>query len=234
MKLKRPLILASSSPRRQYLMSEVGLSFSIEKPVIDESYPEGLPVEQVARYLASAKAEYFRTKMRDELIVTADTVVILENRILNKPSDRNDAVEMLSSLSGRTHRVMTGVSIVAKEKEEAFDETTEVTFEKLSGEQIEFYVDNFKPFDKAGAYGAQDCLPKHMNPCSPTEIAFLKSINKENLIVETMTQNHLSNGIVIIKKIDGSYFNVMGLPIHLLYHHLKTFIPTVDPTHHNG
>ena len=223
MKHNRPLILASSSPRRQYLMGEAGLTFSIEKPVVEEIYPDNLPVEQVAKYLASVKAEYFRTKMRDEVIVTADTVVILGARILNKPADRDEAIEMLSSLSGQTHRVMTGVSIVSKEKEETFDETTEVTFEKLSRERIEYYIDNFKPFDKAGAYGAQDCLPGNMNPCSPAEIAFLKSINKVDLIAETMTPPKAGNGVVIIRKINGSYFNVMGLPIHLVYKHLQNW-----------
>jgi septum formation protein len=211
-------------------MKAVGLTFSIEKPVVDEIYPPELPVEQVARYLAGIKAEYFRTKMRDEVIVTADTVVILDGRILNKPSGRQEAIEMLSSLSGKTHLVMTGVSIISKEKEETFDETTEVTFEKLSEERIVHYIDNFQPFDKAGAYGAQDCLPRDMNPCSVTEMAFLKSLNTEELIAETMAHSNSDNGVVIIRKINGSYFNVMGLPIHLVYDHLKNFIPSDDRT----
>ncbi|MBT1697769.1 septum formation protein Maf [Fulvivirgaceae bacterium PWU4] len=186
MKLKRPLILASSSPRRQYLMKEAGFEFVIEKPDVDESFPADMPVDQVARYLASKKAEYFRLKIRDEIVVTADTVVILFNKILNKPQDRKEAIEMLSSLSGRTHLVMTGVCIVSKEKEESFDDTTEVTFQALTREEIEFYVDHYKPYDKAGAYGAQDWI-----------------------------------GMVAIQRISGSYFNVMGLPIHKVYEHLK-------------
>jgi septum formation protein len=186
MMLKRPLILASSSPRRQYLMKEAGFEFATEKPDVDESFPAEMPVDQVARYLAQKKAEYFRLKIRDEIVVTADTVVILFNRILNKPQDRNEAIEMLSSLSGRTHLVMTGVCIVSKEKEESFDDTTEVTFQALTREEIEFYVDNYKPYDKAGAYGAQDWI-----------------------------------GMVAIQKITGSYFNVMGLPIHKVYEHLR-------------
>lgn len=184
--LKRPLILASSSPRRQYLMKEAGFEFVIEKPDVDESFPADMPVDQVARYLAAKKAEYFRLKIRDEIIVTADTVVILFNKILNKPQDRKEAIEMLSSLSGRTHLVMTGVCIVSKEKEESFDDTTEVTFQALTREEIEFYVDHYKPYDKAGAYGAQDWI-----------------------------------GMVAIQRISGSYFNVMGLPIHKVYEHLK-------------
>lgn len=221
MKPNRPLILASSSPRRQYLMSEAGFNFAIEKPHVDEIFPAHLPVEQVARYLAELKAEYFRPNMRDEVIVTADTVVILDQKILNKPADRNEAIAMLSALAGRTHRVMTGVSIVSREKEETFDDTTQVTFESLSREEIEYYIDNFEPYDKAGSYGAQDCLPKNFNPCSTEEMAFLKSIKKENLIIGTLAPSENGNGIVIIKKIDGSYFNVMGLPIHMVHEHLK-------------
>jgi septum formation protein len=218
---KRPLILASSSPRRQYLMKEAGFEFAIEKPEVEEVFPSELPVDQVARYLASLKAEYFRPKMRDEVIVTADTVVILEGQVLNKPKDRDDAIEMLTSLSGKTHLVMTGVSIISKEKEENFDETTEVTFENLSPKEIELYIDHYKPFDKAGAYGAQDCLPPGMNPCSPEERQFLKEINKENLIEQTTTPQDTE--IAVIRKISGSYFNVMGLPIHKVYDHLKNW-----------
>ncbi len=184
--INRPIILASSSPRRQYLMKEAGFEFSIEKPDVEESFPSEMPVDQVAKYLASKKAEFFRPKIQNEIIVTADTVVILFNKILNKPHDRREACEMIASLSGRTHLVMTGVCILSKEKEESFDDTTEVTFQSLTKEEIEFYVDNYKPYDKAGAYGAQDWI-----------------------------------GMVAIQKITGSYFNVMGLPIHLVYQHLK-------------
>lgn len=188
MKLKRPLILASSSPRRQYLMKEAGFEFTVEKPDVDESFPADMPVDQVARYLASKKGEYFRLNIKNEIIVTADTVVIIFNRILNKPKDKKEACEMLSELSGRTHLVMTGVCILAKEREESFDDTTEVTFQSLTRDEIEFYVDHYKPYDKAGAYGAQDWI-----------------------------------GMVAIKKISGSYFNVMGLPIHQVYEHLKNW-----------
>lgn len=158
MKFNRSLILASSSPRRQYLMKEAGFIFSVEKPDVEESFPAEMPVTQVARYLSSKKAEYFRPKMNDEVIVTADTVVILDNTILNKPLHRTDAIGMLTMLSGKTHLVMTGVCIISKEKEESFDDTTEVTFKLLSQQEIEFYVDTYKPYDKAGAYGAQDWI----------------------------------------------------------------------------
>ncbi len=181
----RPLVVASSSPRRQYLMRETGFTFTVEKPDVDESFPKELPVDQVAKYLAEKKAEYFRLTMKDEIILTADTVVILGNQILNKPLDRNEAIEMLTNLAGNTHNVMTGVCILSKEKEISFDDLTEVSFQPLTHEEIIFYVDHYKPFDKAGAYGAQDWI-----------------------------------GMVAIQKIVGSYFNVMGLPIHKVYQHL--------------
>jgi septum formation protein len=186
--IKRPLILASSSPRRQYLMKEAGFEFTVEKPDVEEDFPSEMPVEQVARYLASKKAEFFRPQIHNEIIVTADTVVILGDKIMNKPHDRKEAIQMLTDLSGKTHTVMTGVCILSKEKEESFDDTTEVTFQSLSEKEIDYYVDNYKPFDKAGAYGAQDWI-----------------------------------GMVAIQKITGSYFNVMGLPIHKVYQHLKNW-----------
>lgn len=185
MNTKRPIVLASSSPRRQYLMKEAGFEFTVEKPDVDESFPSSLPADRVAKYLAEKKAEVFRLRIQNEVIVTADTVVILGNRILNKPLDRPEAISMLSDLSGKTHLVMTGVCILSKERELAFDDTTEVTFKKLTAEEIAFYVDTYKPYDKAGAYGAQDFI-----------------------------------GMIAIEKITGSYFNVMGLPIHRVYQHL--------------
>lgn len=184
--MNRPLVLASSSPRRQYLMKEAGFQFRIEKPEVEETFPTTLPVDQVAKYLAEKKAEYFRLTMKDEIVLTADTVVILEDRIINKPEDRADAIAMLSALSGKSHVVMTGVCILSKEKEYSFDDTTTVTFQILTPTEIAYYVDTYKPYDKAGAYGAQDWI-----------------------------------GLVAIRKIEGSYFNVMGLPMHKVYQHLK-------------
>jgi septum formation protein len=184
-KVSRPIILGSSSPRRQFLMRESGFTFTVEKPDVDEEFPHELPVDQVAKYLAVKKAEFFRATMKDQIVVTADTVVIINNYILNKPQDRNEAISMLNVLSGKTHLVMTGVCILSAEKEDSFDDTTEVTFKNLTQTEIEFYVDTYKPYDKAGAYGAQDWI-----------------------------------GMVAIEKITGSYFNVMGLPIHKVYQHL--------------
>jgi septum formation protein len=223
MDINRRLVLASNSPRRRYLLREVGFQFTCEIPDVEEVYPDALPLDQVARYLASIKAESFRPKIYDEILLTADTVVILNNRILNKPKDRDEGISMLTSLSGRTHKVMTGVSILSKEKEETFDETTFVTFNELSRDDIEFYIDQFKPYDKAGAYGAQDCLPPGINPCSPEEIQFLETISRPDLIDQTITPNLSGKNVVIIKKIEGSYFNVMGFPIHKIYGHLMSW-----------
>jgi septum formation protein len=185
MPLNHPIVLASSSPRRQYLMKEAGFTFTVRKPDVDESFPSTMPAEQVARYLASKKAEYFRLSIRNEIVLTADTVVILGSKILNKPQERAEAIHMLQQLSGKTHIVMTGVCILSKEREESFDDSTEVTFTRLTQQEIEYYIDSHKPFDKAGAYGAQDFI-----------------------------------GMIAIEKITGSYFNVMGLPIHKVYQHL--------------
>ncbi len=187
--ISRPIILASSSPRRQYLMREVGFSFTVEKPDHDESFPVELPLEEVARYLALKKAEQFRKSLTQEIIITADTVVILHGTILNKPLNRDEAIDMLTRLSGNTHQVITGVCIMSAEKELSFDDTTKVTFKVLTRQEIEFYIDTYKPYDKAGAYGAQDFI-----------------------------------GMIAIERIEGSYFNVMGLPIHLVYQHLINWV----------
>jgi septum formation protein len=188
MNSKQQLILASSSPRRQYIMKEAGFDFKVIKPDVDESFPENLPVDQVARYLASKKAEYFRPQIRNEIVITADTIVLFENRILNKPANKLDALTMLKSLNGNTHLVITGVCILSAEKEIIFDDASEVSFNKLTESEIEYYIDIYKPYDKAGSYGAQDWI-----------------------------------GMVGIQKINGSYFNVMGLPIHKVYQELKKF-----------
>lgn len=185
---KRKIILASASPRRQYLLKELGLEFTVDPPHIDESFPSDMPIEKIPGYLAEKKAKELLPKITDEVVIASDTVVILEGKILNKPLDRNEALTMLNFLSGKTHTVITAVCFVSKNKIDCFEDRTEVTFKTLSQEEIEFYVDNYKPYDKAGAYGAQDWI-----------------------------------GMVAVEKISGSYFTVMGLPIHQVYEHLKLF-----------
>lgn len=163
-------------------MKEAGFEFKVIKPEVEEDFPANIPAEQVAEYLARKKALFFAPVKGQEIVVTADTVVVLNGTILNKPSDRDDAVRMLRALSGNTHIVITGVSIMSSERQLAFQDRTEVTFKNLTDAEIEFYVDQYQPYDKAGAYGAQDWI-----------------------------------GMVAVTHIKGSYFNVMGLPIHKVY-----------------
>lgn len=188
MALTRPLILASTSPRRQFLMKEAGYAFRVEAPVSDEAFPDHMPAEVVPGYLALEKARTFQDRITNEIVVTADTVVILGGRILNKPRDRSEAIQMLSQLAGKTHKVITAVCLLSREKQDVFDDATKVTFRKLNLKEIEYYVDTCQPYDKAGSYGAQDWL-----------------------------------GMVGIEKINGSYFTVMGMPMHKVYTHLRDF-----------
>ena len=158
--LKYKLILASNSPRRKELLAGLGVPFEVRVfQDIDEHYPESLPVNEVARYIAKEKADaYRRIVASDELIITADTVVIVGDEILGKPIDEADAVRMLKLLSGRTHQVTTGVCLLTAEKERCFDVTTDVTFKTLTDEEIHYYVNRYRPFDKAGAYGIQEWI----------------------------------------------------------------------------
>ena len=158
--LKYKLILASNSPRRKELLAGLGVPFEVRVfQDIDEHYPESLPVNEVARYIAKEKADaYRRIVASDELIITADTVVIVGDEILGKPVDEADAVRMLKLLSGRTHQVTTGVCLLTAEKERCFDVTTDVTFKTLTDEEIHYYVNRYRPFDKAGAYGIQEWI----------------------------------------------------------------------------
>jgi septum formation protein len=202
-------------------MNEIGFQFIVAHPGIDESFPPDMPVEKVAPFLAKKKAQVYSTKLNNEIVLTADTIVILDHKILNKPLDRDDAVGMLTGLSGRTHTVITAVCLMSKSKIDCFDDRTDVTFKTLLPAEIEFYVDHFKPFDKAGAYGAQECLPAGANPCSKQEFNFLKQIGKLDLIDKSISTEKA--GMVAIEEINGSYFNVMGLPLHKVYAHLTRF-----------
>jgi septum formation protein len=184
------IILASRSPRRQQLLHDLGLNFKVVTRDFDESFPEGLTGEEVARYVAHAKAVLFRNEISDnEIIITADTIVWCNGKVLGKPTDPADATRMLNEVSGNTHEVITGVSIFTTKREVTFSVSTHVTFETLSYEEIKYYVENFSPYDKAGAYGIQEWI-----------------------------------GMIGCSHIDGSYFNVVGLPVQRLYKELQDFL----------
>ena len=154
------LLLASNSPRRRELLGLLDLDYEIVAPrPVEEIYPADLPAEEVAPYLSALKASaYVGLPKGDEIIVTADTVVVCEGLILGKPKDREDAVAMLNMLSGKTHKVVTGVTLMSERRTVTFSETTLVTFDALSDSMIETYVDRYRPFDKAGAYGIQEWI----------------------------------------------------------------------------
>lgn len=187
----RRLILASHSPRRRELLAGAGLDFVIADGYeVNEDYPEELPPEEVAEYLASIKSRaYPYTFAVGDLLLTADTVVLCGEKVLGKPAGRDEAVNMLSELSGRRHTVITGVSLRDAVQMRTFPVSSRVWFRSLRMEEIEYYVDNYKPYDKAGSYGIQEWI-----------------------------------GYVAIEKIEGSFYNVMGLPIQTLYAELGRFV----------
>ena len=182
------IVLASNSPRRKELLAGLGLPFEVRVlQDIDESYPDDLPVSEVALYIAGKKADAYRTSLADdELVITADTVVIVGDEILGKPVDEADAERMLRLISGRTHQVTTGVCMLTRETERRFAVTTDVTFKQLSDEEIHYYITKYKPFDKAGAYGIQEWI-----------------------------------GYIGVTGLNGSYYNVMGLPVQRIYETLQ-------------
>lgn len=184
------IILASKSPRRQELLKGIGLNFNVLTKDVDESYPSRLSVYEVAPYLSLKKAKAFEdAELPDNyMIITADTIVVVGDEILGKPKDKENACEMLHKLSGKKHSVITGVTIRTKDRTKTFSAVSNVVFEKLDSEEINYYVDDFKPFDKAGSYGIQEWI-----------------------------------GYIGVSAVEGSYFNVMGLPTQKLYTVLKTF-----------
>lgn len=185
------IVLASNSPRRKELLG--GLGFEFETRVIrgiDESWPQDLKGEQIALYISAVKAGAYRDSMAaNELIITADTIVYIDEQVLGKPKDKADAAAMLRRLSGRWHEVITGVTLTTETRQKSFAVTTRVKFAELSDSDIEYYIENYKPFDKAGAYGIQEWI-----------------------------------GYVGVESIEGSYFNVVGLPVQRLNKELKDFI----------
>lgn len=189
--MKQPdkLILASGSPRRKQILTEAGIIFSTKIKPTEEVFPENMSATQIPEYLANRKAEAFQDEIsNEEVILTADTIVVLENKILGKPSSYEEAHSMLKMLSGQSHEVITGVCLYSKHKKLTFSNITKVFFKEITDEQIDYYIKNYQPFDKAGAYGIQDWL-----------------------------------GLVAVNSIQGSYYNVVGLPIHLVLEKLATF-----------
>jgi septum formation protein len=184
------IILASHSPRREELLRGLGIEFEVCVIAdIDESYPEGLSPADIPCFIAGKKASAYVPSMKaGDLIITADTIVVLGDEVIEKPRDRDDAVCMLRKLSGRAHEVVTGVVITAVGKQVTFAVTSEVVFDVLSDEEIHYYVDTFRPYDKAGAYGIQEWI-----------------------------------GYIGVRAINGSFYNVMGLPVQRLYQELKSF-----------
>ena len=154
------IILASNSPRRKELLAGLGVKFDVRLIAdIDETYPDNIKSHDVAEYIAKKKADAYKQSIAsNELIITADTVVILDGEIFGKPSNADDAYNMLQKLSGRTHQVITGVCLLTKTEQRVFKVTTDVTFKELESEEIKYYIDNYKPFDKAGAYGIQEWI----------------------------------------------------------------------------
>lgn len=154
------IILASNSPRRRELLAGLGIDFEVKVlPDIEESYPSDLPVTEIAEYIAKEKANAYRQQMQpNDLIITADTVVIVEDEVMGKPVDAADARRMLQTLSARTHQVITGVCLTTCREQRAFSVTTDVTFKQLSETEIAHYIDHYRPFDKAGAYGIQEWI----------------------------------------------------------------------------
>ncbi len=225
MKLKYNCILASKSPRRQQLLAALGVDFSVKTKEIDESFPLNLVAQEIPLYLSEIKSQCFEEELQvpNNLVITADTIVWINNTVLNKPANFDEAVSMLQLLSGNMHQVFTAVCLKSQSKTQSFYTTTNVYFKKHSLEQIQNYVRVYKPFDKAGAYGAQECLPERMNPCSVEEINFLTQLGKLDLIETSKTKRDTLVPPVEVEKIEGSYFNVMGLPLVELADVLTSF-----------
>ncbi len=179
------VILASSSPRRQQFLKDLNISFKVKVEKVKEIYPSNLRKEKITDFLADLKSKAFGSLKEKELLITSDTIVWLENKALGKPNNKEEAIKMLQELSGKTHEVITSVSIRTKDFQKIINDTTSVTFRNITEEEINYYINTFKPYDKAGSYGIQEWI-----------------------------------GFIGIEKIEGSYFNVVGLPVHKLYKEL--------------
>lgn len=180
--LHKNIILASGSPRRQQYFKELDLDFTIQLKEVEEVYPNHLKAEEITNFLAELKAAAFTNLNENDILITSDTIVWHEGKALGKPKDYQDAFEMLQSMSGKTHEVITSVNFKTNAKTETIFEVTKVTFKEISDEAITYYLDNYKPFDKAGSYGIQEWI-----------------------------------GLIAISKIEGSYANVVGMPVDKVY-----------------
>ncbi len=184
---KYNLILGSNSPRRKKIIEEMGFKVNIIPANIDETIKEEISLEKIPVFLANEKSKALKNLIKqNDILITADTIVIFENKILNKPKNKVDAIKTLSNLSSKTHKVITGVCIRTIKNIKSFSCSTKVTFEKITDEEINYYIQKYEPFDKAGSYGIQEWI-----------------------------------GLIGIKKIEGSYSNVVGLPSSRLYQELK-------------
>ena len=209
----KKVLLGSGSPRRQMLLRELGIEFRVLKSDSEETFPANLPEDAIAEFLAKQKGRSLTGELKSrEILLTADTDVWLNGIMLRKPLNSGEAIDMLRKLSGKTHQVYTGVFLTDKERTESFHVRSDVTFLKLSEEDIRNYVERFQPFDKAGSYGAQESLPEGMNPCSPEELDFLRE-NRLNDIFGRSLGKQRDDKIPLIAGIRGGFFNVMGLPI---------------------
>ena len=187
---KYHILLGSKSPRRRELLQMMRIPFNcIAIEGIEEKYPDGMTAENIPQYLSELKSDaYLKQLKSNELIITADTLVILDGKVMGKPASSDEAVKMLLDLSGKTHKVVTGVTVATHDRRTSFTTSTDVTFARITEEEASYYVNSFNPLDKAGAYGIQEWI-----------------------------------GGVAVEKINGSFYNVMGLPIHRLYQELKLF-----------
>lgn len=179
------IILASGSPRRQQFFKDLDIDFSIKLKEVEEVYPQELKGREITDYLANLKSKAFTNLSEKDILITSDTIVWLENKALGKPKDAKDAFKMLRSLSGKKHEVITSISIKSKNFQKIISDVTTVSFKEITDNEINYYIENYKPFDKAGAYGIQEWI-----------------------------------GFIAIKNLEGSYFNVVGLPVHKLYKEL--------------
>ena len=182
------LILASGSPRRQQFLKDLHLDFTIDVREVEEIYPKELKGSDITDFLAELKASAFKNLKENDILITSDTIVWMDDKAIGKPKDRNNAIKIFKELSGNKHQVITSICIKTSSEIKIINDTTDVYFKELTDDEITFYIDNFNPYDKAGGYGIQDWI-----------------------------------GYIGVEKIEGSFFNVMGLPVHKLYTELSKF-----------